>query len=138
MLFFLCFICSFFYAGETVLADRKLSHVSPLVLTFFSGIGITVISGLCILFSEKELAYPKGNDWWSLVFVIVLFFLADLTHFWALNAKAGAVLLASFYLLIPVMASVLKFEIPSRATILSWILAGIAVLVLAQEMSQKK
>lgn len=136
LLLLICFICCIFYALEVTVVDKKLGKADPMTLTFWSGVGIVVISGI-ILFSRSGLegfSIGETNVWW-LILAILLFFCADYTHFLALHRGAGGILLSTTYLLIPVICSLLILKAPSVKMILAWILGFITLVLLFSEKS---
>jgi drug/metabolite transporter (DMT)-like permease len=134
MAFLICLGCSLFYALETTIVDKRLSKVSPIVLTFWSALGITVIAGVVCMFKKEDLLPEEIRfEWIALLGAIIFFFAADYTHFLALNQGAGAVLLATTYLLIPAMCSLFRWESPSWSTIVAWALATTAIILLYKD-----
>ncbi|MGE0533451.1 MAG: hypothetical protein AB7O68_00650 [Pirellulales bacterium] len=103
----------------------------PLVLTFWSGLGITLLSGLMLLAGQRGAVYvPSAQEWLLIGLVTLVFFAADYTHFYVLHVRAGAVLLSTTYLLIPIMTSMLEFRVPTIPLVLSWLLGFLAMLLL--------
>lgn len=128
---YICLACSTFYALETALVDQQLPRVPPLVLTFWSGLGITVLSGLMLFVGQRGAVYaPSTQEWLLIALVTLVFFAADYTHFYVLHVRAGAVLLSTTYLLIPVITSLLEFKAPTLPLALSWILGFFSMLLL--------
>jgi hypothetical protein len=131
VLTYIALACSTFYALETALVDQQLPRVPPLVLTFWSGLGITILSGCMLLFGQRGAVYaPSAQEWLLIALVTLLFFAADYTHFYVLHVRAGAVLLSTTYLLIPVITSLLELRAPTLPLVLSWILGFLAMLLL--------
>lgn len=127
----ICLLSSLFYAFETSLVDKKLQNVPPLVLTFWSGLGITLIAGVMLLTTHKSSFYAPSSHEWALIILVTLFFFgADYTHFYALHLKAGAILLTTTYLLIPIIASIIEFQQPSLQLVLAWIFGFTSLLLL--------
>lgn len=88
--------------------------------------------------SEEETRLPTGNEWWYVVLMVAASFIAASAHFYALNQRATAVVMCTFYALLPVTASLLVFvfskrELPSWKVILAWVLAAVAVYLVASE-----
>ena len=130
VLTYIALACSTFYALETALVDQQLPRVPPLVLTFWSGLGITILSGCLLLFGQRGAVYaPSAQEWLLIALVTLLFFAADYTHFYVLHVRAGAVLLSTTYLLIPVITSLLEWRAPTLPLVLSWILGFLAMLL---------
>ncbi len=73
---------------------------------------------------------PTSTEWALIGLVTIFFFGADYTHFYALHLRAGAVLLSTTYLLIPVIASVIEFQQPSLQLVLSWMFGFASLLLL--------
>lgn len=130
-LIYISLACSVLYALETTFVDKRLKHVPPITLTFWTGVGIVLISGLMLLTTHKSHAFlPTRETWPLLITVTILFFGADYTHFYVLNQRAGAVLLSTTYLLIPILASLFEVQIPSAQLVLAWIFGFVALVLL--------
>jgi drug/metabolite transporter (DMT)-like permease len=131
ILIYVCLVSSAFYALETSLVDKKLPNVPPMVLTFWSALGITLISGFLLISTHKNHLYTlSAQEWGLVVLVTLLFFGADYTHFYVLHLKAGAVLLSTTYLLIPIIASIVEMQVPSMQIVLAWIFGFVSLLLL--------
>jgi drug/metabolite transporter (DMT)-like permease len=127
-----CTIAMIFYGLEISVADWKLSKVSPRVLTLCYSLAVAVFAGLSLVFARGQVG-PAGSEWTFVGLMVLASFVATVGHFAALNEGAGAVVLAMFYCLLPVVASlfaaVFKGEAPSLRLVLAW-LAAVTSLVL--------
>ena len=139
---FFSLIAMVFYATEIVVTDLKLGKVSPKLLTILYSGGVMACAIAYFLFSyftsEEETRLPTGNEWWYVVLMVAASFIAASAHFYALNQRATAVVMCTFYALLPVTASLLVFvfskrELPSWKVILAWVLAAVAVYLVASE-----
>lgn len=133
---FFCLMAVGFYSIEIVISDWKLSHISPRFLTLCYAIGIGFFA-LASIFQLKpgQVVLPHGKDWIFILLMIIASFGGAVSHFAALNKSSGAVLLAIYYTLLPVGASVLVYifrgGFPSIKLILAWILAAAATILLS-------
>lgn len=140
---YLSLIAMMFYAIEIVVTDLKLGNISPQLLTIFYSGGVCLVAIVIMLTTSKEpLSYPQGKEWWFVILMIFASFVAASTHFAALHKHTGAAVMCIFYSLLPVTASLLVFifskrEAPSPKMIIAWILAGIAVYLVASEKAGK-
>ena len=131
VLIYLCLACSTLYALETSFVDRKLNNVSPILLTLWTGVGIVLISAVLLLTTHRHHGFFPAKEAWPLIFMVtILFFAADYTHFYVLHLRAGAVLLSTTYLLIPIIASLIEQQQPSLSIILAWVFGFISLLLL--------
>lgn len=136
MPFLFCLAAALLYAAEMVTQEKMLPKTSSIVLTFFFGLGIALYALPFVIVGslQSNLIWPETRTEWLWIIIIPLLgFLADWSHFEAINKQAGSVLLATFYLLIPISASILKFEAPSNLKILAWTFGFISLLLLARE-----
>lgn len=131
------FLATLSYTAETVIADQKLPRITPLLLTFLLGVGTALVSLVLILFSPEKISWPsKGEVGWVAV-VVLLVFCADWMHFASLHYKAGAVVLCTSYALMPVLATIMKAEMPSARMALAWLCAGLALALAYKEVVGK-
>ena len=75
-----------------------------------------------------------GKEWILIASIVVISFTADWAHFAALKAHAGATVLATFYLMIPIICTMMKGEIPSARMVYAWILLGVALFLVKDEL----
>lgn len=138
----LSFVAMLFYASEIVITDLKLGNVSPSVLTVLYSGGVALIGIAWLIInsgrSKEPLIYPSGKEWIFVGLMIAVSFVAASTHFAALHKHTGAAVMCIFYSLLPVTASILIFifsnrEPPSWKMIIAWVLAGIAVYLVASD-----
>lgn len=128
------------YAIANVIFERKLAKISPLASTTFLYVGLLLFSAPLLLMRDQlklALTMPQTNQCWLLVVCGVLFFLADLSYFYAykLGGTLEQVALAS--LLYPVIATIIKTVSggtwPSRSDAASWVIAAVAVVVAVKQ-----
>jgi drug/metabolite transporter (DMT)-like permease len=123
-----------FYSGEIVSQEKKLSIVSPIVVTFLFGCGIMVY-GMPTVVAEVAMGTIKWpSRWeWLLIFLIpIVAFLADWAHYTAIYAHAGSTLLATMYMAIPMFSSMLCLEVPTTLRIIAWLFSGASLMVLVR------
>lgn len=123
-----------FYGLEIAVADWKLSHVHPRVLTFCYSVGVAACAGTALLFADRP-RWPTGGEWNWVGLMILASFVAAFAHFAAITGKAGAVTLTLFYALLPVVAALfgvlVKGEWPTPRIVLAWLLGAGALVLLA-------
>ena len=136
--FLLCALAAFFYAVEISLVDRYLKSVSPVVITF-------LFAGLIALFAlpmcangviQKTVKLPVGREWAVIILIGFLSFIADWCHFAALTKRAGAAVLATFYILIPVFCTILRGEMPSWRMLGAWFAGAVALYLISEELKE--
>ncbi len=132
-----CFLAALLYATEIVITDKHLSRVSPVLLTGLFGLGIMLaaVPGIVSAYQNGSLQSPSGHQWTLIAAVAILSFFADWSHFSALERRAGSAVLATFYMLLPVICSLLKFQLPSSNMILAWLLGGVALFLVSGELN---
>ncbi len=134
-----CVLACFFYAAEVVIADKWLGKTSPILITMLFGLGICIFSlpGVVRNFQNGTTQVPGGKEILIITAAAFLSFLADWFHFAALHQRVGAVIVATSYLLIPIMCSAMKCEIPSVRMIGAWILGGMALYLMSDELTKE-
>lgn len=134
----LALVATFSYALETVVADKKLSNANPFAITLLMGVVAIIVSGARLLFFTPvtEMQWPKQEQYLWLALVLVLAYMADLCHFYALHHNVGAVVLCTSYALLPVLASMMKGEVPSTRLIIAWLFAACALLLAYKEIRE--
>lgn len=137
LLFSIC--ACFFYATEFVIADKWLGKTSPILITMLFGLGICTFSlpGVFRGFQDGTIQAPGGKEILIVFAAAFLSFLADWFHFAALHQRVGAVIVATSYLLIPIMCSAMKCEAPSLRMIGAWILGGMALYLMSGELTKE-
>lgn len=136
----LCILASLLYSAELIGTDRYLDKTSPIITTFFLGVFIALFAAPAALegLRNGSVNLPSYKEIAIIAAVAICSFLADWSHFAALHYKAGTVELAMFYLLIPVICSVIEMRIPSMNMIVAWILGGAALLIVSFELAKIK
>lgn len=133
-----CFFASVCYAAELVITDKYLKNVSTILMTFFLGLGVAIFAAPFVVhqiyWKKETVVMPQGWQWTAIFILMGFNFAADWLHFEALRAKAGATAVATFYLLIPVICTMMKGEWPSSKMICAWIFAGIALFLIKEEL----
>lgn len=148
----LCIIASAMYATEIVLTEKYLKGVSSVVLTMLLGATIVIFGIPFALYTGHtngvEVHNPKADSVTSslklptmrqigiLILVSGFSFLADWAHFEALKRHASSAALATFYVLIPVICTAIKGEWPSWKMIAAWILGGVALYLIGDELKE--
>lgn len=134
----LALVATFSYAIETVVADKKLSNSNPFAITLLMGVVAIVVSGTHLLFftPAAQMQWPKEEQFLWLALVLVLAYVADLCHFYALHYNVGAVVLCTSYALLPVLASMMKGEMPSTRLVIAWLLAACALFLAYKEVGK--
>lgn len=133
-----CVLACVFYAGEVVMVDKWLSHTSPIMITMLFGAGIAIfaVPGVLQGVQSGSIAMPSWKEVMLILGIAFVAFLADWFHFAALNQRVGAVVIATSYVLIPVACSIMKWESPSLKMIVAWILGGIALYLISDELKK--
>ena len=130
-----CTLAMAFYALEIAVADWKLTSVSPRFLTLCYSLGVAICAAISLSFGGNEIKLPQGSQWAFVLLMIIASFIAALSHFKALHEQSGAVMLAMFYCLMPVMASLymalFKWELPNFRTAAAWLVAALALYLLS-------
>lgn len=134
----LSLVAMLFYATEIVVTDLKLSRVTPRLLTVLYSGGVLICALIHLLWSRQEIKMPEGREWWFVLLMILASFIAASAHFAALNQRATATVMCTFYMLLPVAASLLVFlfarrGLPSWKMMAAWILAAAAVYLVVSE-----
>ncbi len=131
-----CMLAALFYAGEVAAVDRWLTHVSPVAMTMIFGIAIAIFAlpGVLHGMQSKTITLPGWKEVIMICAVAFISFLADWTHFAALSHKAGGTTVATFYVFIPIFCSIMKWEMPSLRIFASWVLGGIALYLISDEL----
>lgn len=136
----LCVLAAFLYSGEIVVTDNFLSKSSPIMTTFIFGVFLTLFSAPPALITwHFELV--KAPSYYEICFIALaafIGFLADWTHFAALHYGSGSVSLATFYMLIPVICSGMQMKWPSLNILIAWVLGGIALFLVYQELAKEE
>lgn len=131
-----CGLAMLFYGLEIAVADWKLAHIHPRVLTFCYALGVACCAGVALLFIDNP-TLPRGKDWTWVGLMVLASFVAALSHFAAITGRAGAVTLTLFYALLPVVAALfgglVRGEWPSARMILAWALGAAALVLLATD-----
>lgn len=131
-------LASFFYSGEAVFTEKKAGHISPLFLTFVSGVMVAVycVPGLLKGYYAGTLTLPQGKEWlWVLFLIPLLTFLGDLLHFDSLTGGGEALSLCIAYMTMAVFGLVWhgfleKFEKPSPAECIAYFFFGAGIFIL--------
>lgn len=134
----LCMLAALLYAGEVTTVDRWLTHISPVVMTMIFGISIGIFSvpGVLQGMQSKTITLPDWKEVIIIVAIAFISFLADWTHFAALSQKAGGTTVATFYVFIPIFCSIMKWEAPSWRMLGAWVLGGIALYLISDELME--
>jgi len=133
------------YSLDTVLADNKLSKVTPLAITLIMGITMVIFSAAGLWITQMELPFkgaekiewPTVNQWGWTALIVILAFAGDVFHFYSLHYKIGAVVLCTSYALQPVIATAFRGEFPSMRLMIAWTLAAAALLLAYKEIAEK-
>ena len=135
----LCVLASLLYSGEIVGTDKYLEKTSPVMTTFFVGLFVAIFAAPTALVGLQNGSshFPSYREIMIIGAVALCSFLADWAHFAALHHKAGTVELAMFYMLIPVICSIMEMRAPSWHMIVAWVLGGIALLIVSYEIAKK-
>lgn len=149
----LCILASAMYATEIVLTEKYLKGVSSVVLTMLLGATIVIFGIPFALYaahsngvevhdpkaesSTSSLKLPSVKQLGILILVSGFSFLADWSHFEALKRHASSAALATFYVLIPVICTAMKGELPSGRMVAAWILGGAALLLISSELTNE-
>lgn len=134
-----CALASVMYAAEIVIADRYLRHIAPSVMTFCLGLGVAICALPFALYNvccnkADVITMPTGREWILIAAMVIVSFAADWAHFVALKANAGATILATFYLMIPVICTMMKGEVPPARMLCAWALLGVALFLVKEEL----
>ena len=129
----LCLLASTLYAAEITLTDKRLEKVSPVVLLFFLGLMTCLVTLPMVLWNVRkgELVFPDQSQWIILGIVLLLGVAGDWAHFSALHFKSGGIVLATFYMLLPVLCSIFEGQRPSWKTIIAWGLGAVALFLIS-------
>lgn len=121
------------YALEVVLAGKHLGNQSPVVITFFAGISAVIISGSILLTGLRSgtIELPKPGVILIIMTIGAVSFTADWTHYMAIVRKLDIVTLSMFYLLVPVICTAFKLQIPTPKLFVAWVLGGLALYLVA-------
>ncbi len=132
--FVFCVLAAILYSCEISSQERKLSEISPIVVTFFFGCGIMVygLPAVAVEIVLEKVEWPSGWEWVLVCLIPITAFFADWAHFTAIYSRAGSILLATMYMAIPMFSSILRLESPSQLRLLAWLLTGIALIILAR------
>lgn len=124
------------YATESFIADVKLSRIPPLTLTFYYSFGVMVFAGTTMFLTRTQ-NIPSGSQWLYVVLMVVCSFGAAVAHFSSLHFHAGAIKLTTFYMFLPVVASVLGIiflgKYPSIRILLAWCLGALALYLISTD-----
>lgn len=131
------------YASEIVTTDLKLSKINPWSMTFLYGLGTALIALPFVLGSpdlvEMKTWPTKAAEWGFVILICVFAAGAAWAHFSALNHHSGAVILCTFYMLLPVVAAglmaILGHGLPTWRLVVAWILAGAALYLAGSHLT---
>jgi drug/metabolite transporter (DMT)-like permease len=124
-----------FYAIEITIADLKLSHIPPQLMTFFYASGIAVISFISVISNRENFVRPDAVSVGFILLMIFVSFIAASAHYQSIYEGIGSARLSLAYACLPVtslvLVTIIKKEIPSFNLILACILAGIALYLVS-------
>ena len=131
-------IAMILYSSEVVTTDLKLSKMNPWNMTFLYGLGTAIVSIPFVYWysgsgPETIVSWPSRPNEWGYVLLVCLFAAGGAwANFSALHHEAGAVVLCTVYMLLPVAAALIMAALghhgfPSWRLMLAWALAGVAL-----------
>lgn len=135
----LCALAMLFYSIEIVTTDLRLRNIHPRLITacYSGGVFLCAIIFLLVQARAKHetIIFPTRIQWGYIVLMVGASFIAATTHFMALNREVGAVQLALYYALLPVMCAAIEAifggELPSVRVVMGWVFAVIALWCVA-------
>lgn len=130
-----CLLASIFYATEIVVSEKHFAKIPPEVTTCLVALGIFLFSlpRAVSNWHKIDLAHTPSSVWFFFLFIGFLSYLGDWSHFSALHQNAGSVVLSMFYMLLPVICSLLKWQLPSWKLSCAWIFSAFALYLVKDE-----
>lgn len=130
--FALCGLAMVCYGLEIAVADWKLSHVSPRVLTLCYSFGVGSCAAILVAGSGGQ-RWPQGREWGWTAVMAGLSFLAAFAHFAAIAGNVGAAGMTLVYSLLPIVAAafsaIVRGELPTTRSAIAWALATAALVL---------
>lgn len=136
---FLALMGLVFYAVMAVMMDLKLRSFNPfavLVGAYCLMLPLAFVGMLVMKSTHPNLAMPTGSTIWLVLFLGLVYFFADASYMGAYSAGASLMVITTAVVLVPVLASLLKYYLaggtPNSWQIAGYITAAVSVILIVK------